>query len=397
MGILEVDADFQRVSAIGTVGEALDRLALDAVLDFAPAERAGDRANRGCECEAGGRAVLAERGAHSQRRLRPVAVRADVFFPGPDQLDRAIERFGDLDRLGQFVVDRAPAEPAAQEAIVDDDRLWIDSAGLGRALKRGIGVLRAHPHVDPVGPPMGGRVERLHWRMREIGNLVHRLDHLRRLGEGRGDVAMAAAVGERAVERGAIFGSELSAVGRSGWTEVPFDWHRGQRFLGAPEIVSDHRDAIGHRHGGDDPPAPRDGGKIIGLEFAAEHRTIGDGGVGHARQAGVDAESRRAGRLERSIDAPDPLADELELIGRLDRRLGGERDLGGPGRELSEGRRAPRGFMPHEAGARDASGGSTPHFAAAAAMSRARADAPACWRKTRERRTDEEPPVPICP
>ena len=38
---------------------------------------------------------------------------------------------------------------------------------------------------------------------------------------------------------------------------------------------------------------------------------------------------------------------------------------------------------------------STPHLAAAAAMSRARADAPACCRNTRERRTEEEPPVPI--
>jgi len=39
--------------------------------------------------------------------------------------------------------------------------------------------------------------------------------------------------------------------------------------------------------------------------------------------------------------------------------------------------------------------GSTFHFAAAAAMSRARAEAPACCRNTREVRTDREPPVPI--
>ena len=39
--------------------------------------------------------------------------------------------------------------------------------------------------------------------------------------------------------------------------------------------------------------------------------------------------------------------------------------------------------------------GSTLHLAAAAAMSRARAEAPACCRNTREERTDREPPVPI--
>ena len=232
--------------------------------------------------------------------------------------------------------------------------------------------------------------------MREIGNLVDGFDHFRRVREGRGDVAMAAAVSERAIERGAIFGGELGAVGRSGRAEVPFDRHRVQRFLGAPEIVGDHRDAIGHRHGGDDPAAPGDGGEIVGFELAAEHRTIGGGGVGDPRQTGIDAEARRAGHFERRIDAPQALADELELIGRLDRRLGGERDFGGVGRELAEA--SPSARRPHaERGRRSAThaAGSTPHFAAAAAISRARAEAPACCRNTRERRTEEEPPVPI--
>ena len=142
------------------------------------------------------------------------------------------------------------------------------------------------------------------------------------------------------------------AVGRSRRAEVPFDRHRVQRFLGAPEIVGDDRDAIGHRHGGDDSAPPGDGGEIVRFELAAEHRAIGGGGIGHARQAGIDAEARRAGHLERRIDALQALADELELIGRLDRRLGGERDLGGVRRELAEGRRTPGGLVPHEAAAR---------------------------------------------
>src|SRR5271155_2945444 len=62
----------------------------------------------------------------------------------------------------------------------------------------------------------------------------------------------------------------------------------------------------------------------------------------------------RAVDLERRIDALDFLPDELELIGRLDRRLEGERDPGGVGRELAEGRRAPGGFIADEAAARDA-------------------------------------------
>ena len=143
----------------------------------------------------------------------------------------------------------------------------------------------------------------------------------------------------------------------AGRAEVPFDRHRLERFLGAPEIVGDDRHAIGHRHGGDDSAAPGDGWEIVGLELAAEHRAIGDSGVGHAGQTGVDSEPRRAGDLERRVDAFDPLADQLELIGRLDRGLRGERDLGGVRREFAEGRRAPGGVMPHEAIAGDARGG----------------------------------------
>ena len=211
MGVLELDADFQRVGAIGTVDEAFDRLRLDPVLGLAPAERAGDRADRGAEVESVRGAVFAQGGAHLQRRLRPVTIRADILLARPDDFDRPLEGLGDLDRLDQLVIDRAPAEPAAEETIVDVDRARVDPARLGRKRQRRLGRLGAHPDVNAVRAPMRGRVERLHRRMREIGNLVDGFDHFRRVREGRGDVAMAAAVSERAIERGAIFGGELGA------------------------------------------------------------------------------------------------------------------------------------------------------------------------------------------
>ena len=111
---------------------------------------------------------------------------------------------------------------------------------------------------------MRGRVERLHRRVREIGHLVQSFDHFGRLSEGCVDIAMAAAVSERPIERGAIFGGELRAIGGPGRAEVPFDRHRLQRFLGPPEIVRHDRHAIGHRHGGEDSAPPGDGGEIVG-------------------------------------------------------------------------------------------------------------------------------------
>jgi len=83
--------------------------------------------------------------------LRPVSVVADIFFPRPDQLDRLARRLRHGDRLDQLVIDRAPAEAAAEEAIVDEDALGRQAAGLGGEAERRLGILRSEPDIDPVG------------------------------------------------------------------------------------------------------------------------------------------------------------------------------------------------------------------------------------------------------
>jgi hypothetical protein len=97
--------------------------------------------------------------------------------------------------------------------------------------------------------------------------------------------------------------------------------------------------------------------KSYDLSLPQNTGQLADGGVGHARQTSVDAEPRRAGHLERRVDPLDLRADQLELIGRLDRWLGRELDICRVGRELAERRRAPGGFMPNEAAAREAGRG----------------------------------------
>ena len=234
---------------------------------------------------------------------------------------------------------------------------------------RRLGGLSAHPHVDAVFAPVRRRVQRLHRRVRQIGNLIDRLDQFRGSAEGRANVAIAAAIGERPIERRAIFGAELLAVSRRRWAEIPHDRHRLERFLGAPEIVGDDRHAIGHGHGGDDPPAAGDCGKVVGFELAAEHRAIRGGGIGHARQAGVDTEAGRARDLERRVYALEARADKLVLVGRLDRRLSRERKPSSVRSQFAVSRRAPGGLVTHEAATCDA---------------RARLDAP-----SRRRRRDK--------
>ena len=239
---------------------------------------------------------------------------------------------------------------------MDEDRLRIDPASFCRDREGRFRSLRAHPRVNAVLAPMRRRVERLHRRVRQIGNLIQSFDHSGRLSKGGVDIAMAAAVIERPIERRAILGGELCAIRGPGRAEVPFDCHGVKRFLGPPEIVRHNRHAIGHRHGGEDSAPPGDGGEIVRLELAAEHRAIGDGGIGHTRQTRINSEARRTSHLERRIDALQSLADQLELVGRLDRGFRGERDFGGVRGELAEGERTPRGRVPHKAIADDARG-----------------------------------------
>ena len=100
--------------------------------------------------------------------------------------------------------------------------------------------------------------------------------------------------------------------------------------------------------------------------------------------------------LERRVEALARLADQLELVGRLDRRLRGERDLGRVGRELAEGAERPEASCRTVPSAAVHAPGATSQCAAAAAISRARARwrRPAAARRA-SARTERLPPVPI--
>ena len=91
--------------------------------------------------------------------------------------------------------------------------------------------------------------------MRQIGNFVDRLDALCGGREGGGDVAMAAAVRQLPIERGAVFGAKLAAVGGGGGAKIHATG-RAAAPPGAPEIVGGDRDSIGDRQDGQDSPRP---------------------------------------------------------------------------------------------------------------------------------------------
>ena len=233
---LSMHADAQIRDSVAGVGDAFDRLRLDAVWHLVHADRALDRADRDLGVERHRHAVGAERGLQPHRGLRPVAVVRHVLFARPHQLDRLADLLGDQNGLAHFVVIAAASEAAAEEAVVDGDLLRLEAGGRRRQPQRAHRDLRADPDVELVAVKAHGGVERLHLRMRGMRRLVERLDDLAAppLGESVVDIAVVARVHHRPVERVAIELGELRAVGLAGRARVPFRLEQRERFLGAP-------------------------------------------------------------------------------------------------------------------------------------------------------------------
>ena len=138
--------------------------------------------------------------------------------------------------------------------------------------------------------------------------------------------------------------------------------------------------------------------RIHALERAAEDRAGGNRRIDHARDLRIDGELGRAVDLERRVEAGNPLADQLELIGSTDRRLLVELDLariGGQSAVIENtAARLVRDLLLLAASHSD---GGTFQRCAAAAISRSRALAPACNSICHDVRTPRLPTVVIGP
>ncbi len=229
---------------------------------------------------------------------------------------------------------------------------------------------------------------------------IERLDDLAArcaLGEVIVDIAVVARAHHRTVERVAIKLGELRAVGLAGLAGVPFRLEQCERFLGAPEAVGNHRDRVVELDHLLHAAPALDRRLVHALELAARHRAGIDRGIDHARNLRIDGELGGAVDLQRRIETRQRLADQLELIGRSDRRFLVELDLGGVGGERAVVERAPAGLVQNLAVGRLAFAGGTFQRCAAAAMRRTRALAPACSSICHEVRTPRLPAVTMSP
>ena len=76
--------------------------------------------------------VRIETGGHPVEEVGPVHVVLDVFLAGPDDLHRAVDLLGDLDRAHDAVDLEPPPEAAAEQMIVHHDLLQRQPGGLRR-------------------------------------------------------------------------------------------------------------------------------------------------------------------------------------------------------------------------------------------------------------------------
>ncbi len=336
-----VQLDLHVRDRVGEVGRALDRRPVDAVLDHEGFEgRAGDdRLSDDRVRPSRDRALRVERAGHAAVPHRPVVAGLHVVRARPHQLQRRSGGLRDLDGFDDVVRHRicAPAETAAEEGRVELHARGIQARRVsGRRVVDGL-ELRSGPDLAATLAQVDDAVQRLHRRVREVGELVLGFETSRRAPGGGLDVALLAR--DEAGRRGELFvlapqvlGGELRVR-----SEVPFDLEELAPALRRPESCRDHGDAGADL---DDFLHARDGARRVrlhALHARAEHGRVGHERGQHVRQAHVDGELRLARDLVGCVETRSRLADQAEILGILESDFLGHLDGGRRARELSVG------------------------------------------------------------
>ena len=267
-----------------------------------------------------------------------------VVVARPRDLDRLpVHRLGQRRRLDGVVGLRLPAEAAAEQRDVHGHVLDRDADALRDQVAGGLRRLEAAPDLAlPVRDPRR-RGRRLHGRVREMRDVVLRLDALCSLRHG-GRVVAVVAHHLPGLAHGSLEllpeGDRVVAGVRS---VVPHDLQRLAALHRSPGVPRDDGDAaerieLGRRgarldldHAHHAGHLERFGG-VVALDLAAVHRRTRDDGIEHAVEPRVDAVPGLAGRDVPRVDRLElALADvaELRRVLELDRIPGGHRLRGG--------------------------------------------------------------------
>ncbi len=250
-----------------------------------------------------------------------------IVLARPGELHRLADGFGNFDRFADEIVSAATAKSAAQVHGVDLDLIGRKAGDLGRGTHgRGLD-LRGNPNFAAIGAHVGGAIHRLHGSVRKIRHFVDGFELLRAAGQRGVDVAIIAR------HRAGLFGeiheqlanARAAEIGVLAFVELKLQ--RAPAFHGGPGVVGDHRDAARNLNN------LLDAGNGLGFRvveagnLAAEDRAARDHGVNHAGTPGVDAEAGGAVHLAGRVQALGRCTDQVEILGILQRDLGGHRQL----------------------------------------------------------------------
>ena len=258
-----------------------------------------------------------------------------------------VQRPRDLHGLAVRIVPGGAVQPErpAGERDVHPDPVLADPGGR-RGRHPGVGgPLGADPDLEDavVAHPAHG-VVRLHRGVREVGQLVERVHHMRRAGERGLDVAVFP--GHHGLLAGLdeppVLGQQLLRAAPLGVAVVPVHPQRAQAPLRVVERLADHRDALLDRdHRGDAGLGQRRavidrGGHGAELGRVQHHRGQ------HPGQGDVDGEPGLPEDLPRGVD-PEPALgpDELVPARVLGTDVVRDRQLRGARGEVAEARPLP--------------------------------------------------------
>jgi len=188
--------------------------------------------------------------------------------------------------------------------------------------------------------------------VREIGELIGRLQRLRRARERPGKIAFL--LRGQAGRRGEalVLGHDLGRPQLERAGLFPLHGERVAALFRGPEIAREHRHALRDRHHVDHALDRLRFPRVEGLRFSAEARGMRDQRGEHPGELHVLRVDRRAVRLGAAVGARHAPADQGEILRILELHFLRNREFGRADGELAEGRLAVRRQVHHRA-ARD--------------------------------------------
>jgi hypothetical protein len=258
-----------------------------------------------------------EPGIDALGRDRVQIIVVKVVLARPRDLDRSAAHLARQQRrLEHKVWLRLAAETAAEQGDVDRHILRFEAQLLDQLVLRAAGTLHRRPNLAFAAGDAGRRASRLHWGVSDMRRVVFREHRLR----GRPERLLGIAFIAYNLARFARGFLQLGLVGSRIVTGVrpviPLDDERLTPLNCRPGVASNDRDAadrleLRRGRGALDDDDLLDArhlhrrAAVIGRELAAHDWRAGDDGVFHARDLGVDAVDRAAGRDVEQIDNRD--------------------------------------------------------------------------------------------